>query len=379
MQDSKPSKLRRELVRPARQLGKFLHRTTSRVYSPYLYDLTQRLKVRVSTGSIGMRDHVAIYVMAPFDGVWPSHLAALEYLENAGASPVVVSNLALSPEERTRISDRASVVIERPNQGYDFGAYREGVLYLGARLEGLSRLSLFNDSVWFPVPAASNWFEAVENEGTEITGAASNFGASRTVPRELVAETWKYGSAGAGFHFPSFALSFSASALRTPAFRRFWSRYPLVNSKELTILRGEIGLSQWALAQGFSASSTYPVVNMDKLLEPLSTPRLREIAENLIVLGNPKFLALKHRTLQEPTNRNTLLALLLAATRCLGVSYAFADFNLAEMKFPFLKKSPVWHQNEASEITMRLLEKHGFSPDTRDEAEFLRRTRLIAT
>ena len=148
----------------------------------------------------------------------------------------------------------------------------------------------------------------------------------------------------------------------------------MVNSKDLTVLRGEIGLTQLALAQGWSASSTYPVEKMDILLQPLSTSRLREISRNLIVLGNPRFLALKNCVLQEDQNRDALLSFLLAAARCLGVSYAFIDFNLKEMKFPFLKKSPVWHQKQASDISMHFIREMDPNWGIREEAEYLRRS-----
>ncbi len=376
MQSEWGAKLRRELVRPAKQLGRFIHRTTSRVYSPYLYDLTLRRRVQVFEGSIEARDHAAIYAIAPFHSVWPSHLASLDYLVNAGSSPIVVSNCPLSERDRSRLAKRATVVIERPNQGYDFGAYREGFLYLEGRLASLSRVSFFNDSVWFPVPGAVDWLKEVEKQGTQVTGAASNFGGSRKVPKTLKPEPWSYGPDGLNYHFPSYAISFSSEILRTNIFRKFWANYPMVNSKDLTVLRGEIGLTQLALAQGWPASSTYPVERMDTLLESLSTSRLREISQNLIVLGNPRFLALKTRILQEDLNREALLSFLLAATRCLGVSYAFIDFNLKEMKFPFLKKSPVWQQRQASDITMQTIRDVDPEWEIHKEAEHLRKTLL---
>ncbi|KUJ85144.1 hypothetical protein AVO45_18010 [Ruegeria marisrubri] len=274
------------------------------------------------------------------------------------------------------MAERAAVVIERPNQGYDFGAYREGFLFLEGRLDSLSRLSFFNDSVWFPVPGSVDWLKAVETLGTQVTGAASNFGGSRKVPEVPASEPWSYGADGVNYHFPSYAISFSSDVIGKRAFRKFWASYPMVNNKELTVLRGEIGLTQMALAQRWSASSTYPVERMDTLLEPLSTSRLREISRNLIVLGNPRFLALKNRVLQEDLDRDALMSFLLAATRCLGVSYALIDFNLREMKFPFLKKSPVWHQKQASDITMRLVRDIDRDGILLEEAEYLQRSLL---
>jgi len=113
---------------------------------------------------------------------------------------------------------------------------------------------------------------------------------------------------------------------------------------------------------------------MYALLRPVSTPRRKERAENLIVLGKHAFLALKHQVHSGNPDSETLRSFLLAAARCLGVTYAFADFNLREMKFPFLKKSPVWLQPEASEITLRLIRTTGDHWGILSEAEHLRRS-----
>lgn len=374
MSGKKSSKLIREIVRPAKQLGELAHRSASRLYSPYVYDLTARKRVRVSRGALELKNNVAIYVVAPFSGIWPSHLQALNSIVGSDVAPVVVSNVPLSVQDKNDISDRAALVIERPNQGYDFGAFREGVLHLRDRIEELSRITLLNDSVWFPTPNSSDWFEDLETQNSLFTGATSNYGGSLKVPGSLEPEIWAYSPQAKNFHYQSYAVSFSERAIRDPAFLKFWATYPLTNNKGLTVRRGEIGLSQWAISQGWSTSSTYPIEQMDLLVETLSEPRLRKIAESLIVLGNPEFLALKHRVLKEKTDKECLRQLILAAARCLGVAYATPEFNLREMKFPFLKKSPVWHQKEASDITLRIVREHGDKWDILEEVEFLRRS-----
>lgn len=374
MSGKKSSKLIREIVRPAKQLGELVHRSASRVYSPYVYDLTARKRVRMSPGALELKNNVAIYVIAPFHGIWPSHLQALDFIVGSGIAPIVVSNLPLSANDKNDISDRAALIIERPNLGYDFGAFREGILHLRDRLEECSRVTLLNDSVWFPTPNASNWFESLDAQSSLFSGATSNYGGSLKVPKSLEPEVWTYSPQANNFHYQSYAVSFSGRAIRDPAFLKFWTTYPLTNSKDLTVRRGEIGLSQWAISQGWSTSSTYPIEQMDLLVKPLSESRLREIAERLIVLGNPEFLALKHRVLKEKTDKESLRQMILAAARCLGVAYATPEFNLREMQFPFLKKSPVWHQKEASDITLRIVREHGDKWGILEEVEFLRRS-----
>ena len=373
---SRSAKIRRELARPARQLSRLIYRSASSVYSPFIYDHTQRSKVRTSPGAVALKDHVCIYVIAPFFGLWPSRLAALDYMLEAGVSPITVSNMPLSEKDKASISERSAIVIERPNHGYDFGAYREANLYLRDRLDSLTRLTLLNDSTWFPAPGSQNWFASVEQSPTDFIGATSNFGGSTIVPKSLTPEPWDYGSFASGYHLQSFAVSFSPNVLRNQSFFEFWKNYPLVNDKDLTVKRGEKGLTKWALEQGLSMSSTYPVEQLDSLLENLPFERLQQISENVIVLGNPRFETLKREVLQSCPDAETLRSFLLAAARCLGVSYALPDFNLREMRFPFLKKTPVWHQREASDITMRIINSFGDTWDVAEEAQYLRRTLL---
>lgn len=332
-----------------------------------------RHRVQCIAGNQKLGDHVGVFVMAPFDGVWPSHIAALDCLIDAGVSPLVVSNLPLERKDRNAICDRSAVLIERPNQGYDFGAYREACLYLRDRLGDLKRLTLLNDSTWFPAPGSQNWFAQLAQGEAGFQGAASNYGASTIVPQDLRNEPWAYGPGAADFHLQSYALSFSKEVLNDRCFRQFWQSYSLVNDKDLTVSRGEIGLSKWLQRHGWAAASTYPISRMDALLSELPKDRLREISENVIVLGNPRFAALKARVLDAPADQDRLQQFLLLAARCLGVSYALPDFNMVEMRFPFLKKSPIWHQQEASDITLRLIETRFPDWDIIEEARFLRR------
>jgi lipopolysaccharide biosynthesis protein len=73
----------------------------------------------------------------------------------------VVSNLPLVPEERETLRRACWQLIERPNVGYDFGAYRDAILLLGPKLRDLERLVLVNDLLWFPVGEA-DWIDDAE-------------------------------------------------------------------------------------------------------------------------------------------------------------------------------------------------------------------------
>jgi len=62
-------------------------------------------------------------------------------------------------------------VIERPNFGYDFGGYRDGILLLEAWGIAPERLLILNDSIWMPLAPNSTLIDRFEAaEGAVIGG-----------------------------------------------------------------------------------------------------------------------------------------------------------------------------------------------------------------
>ncbi len=84
-------------------------------------------------------------------GLAPSFLDMLDHLVTCGYAPFVVSNAPLSSADRQSLHPRIWRAVERPNFGYDFGGYRDGLFLL--RRWGIrpDRLVILNDSIWFPL------------------------------------------------------------------------------------------------------------------------------------------------------------------------------------------------------------------------------------
>ena len=66
-------------------------------------------------------------------------------------TPLIVSNSPLSNKDKNLILEYSWVLIERKNFGYDFGGYRDGVLFISEKIIDLDKLILINDSTWFPI------------------------------------------------------------------------------------------------------------------------------------------------------------------------------------------------------------------------------------
>lgn len=347
-------KLLREAQRLIRQIVTGPSVLTSYLFAARYYDVVHGKKVRRTPGQMAATQKIAIYLIFPQSGLQGSHLRALNYLNAKGYAPVVVSNVPLAERDREQILQAAYLFIERPNFGYDFGGYRDGILSVASALPDLTHLCLLNDSTWFNLPGGSDWLDEAERLGVDLAAAASNYGIPRVKIEDFREIVWHYRTTHENFHFCSFALLFSRKVLADPEFLRFWQRFPLTSDKGRTVRRGEIGFSKWILGRKFTHQATCDIADLDHELAGLDDPRLAEVAANLIIPEDPRFQAMKHQLLAGAPSRAELISLILVGVARQGASYALADFTITEKRFPFLKKSPVWLNRETSDITLKL-------------------------
>ena len=247
-------KNKRELkrFRPNLLVSRMFNRPTTFLFgTPYYELLLSHRKLVHSPSGSPPSQKVAIYLIFPTSGVQNSHLSAIDYIASSGYSPLVVSNLFLGESDRQELRSRCWLLIERPNYGYDFGGYRDGILQLAPSLHELKRLVLLNDSCWFPVPRQADWLHAAEQLGTDLTGAMA---ANLTVTPDGILDNQKR-----GLFYASFALMFSRRILSDPRFLQFWKQLALTNSYKWTAYRGEMGCSRWAIESGYSHGATYDV------------------------------------------------------------------------------------------------------------------------
>lgn len=123
-------KIKRELARPIQQLKQLPQRVSTFLFAKHYYDWFLAGKLCAYEGDIDTTQKIAIYLIFPNKGLLKSHLIALKSLVDDNYTPIVVSNLPLNDEEKAVILQNCCLLIERPNFGYDFGGYRDGVLEL---------------------------------------------------------------------------------------------------------------------------------------------------------------------------------------------------------------------------------------------------------
>ena len=374
-------KIKRELTRPFLQLRDLPERLGTLFFAQHYYDFVLAPKKKVAQGKIEPSNRVGIYLIFPQNGVLASHREALRYLVANGFSPVVVSNLPLTEADRSDLLQLATLIIERPNFGYDFGGYRDGVLDALKRFDQMDRLVLLNDSAWFPLPGSRNWLEAAEALQLDFVGAASNYGHPRVNPEDYRELRWNYSCDHHNFHYCSFALMLSGQILSDPRFLKFWQKFPLTNNKSVTVRRGEIGLSRWVISRGFSHGTTLDITDLDKDLEAKSHSELQQIAANTLIPEMPRAKLVKLALNPKNASREDLIGFILTSVARQGISYTQPRLMHQDRGFAFLKKSPLWLDEDASDLTLDLL--RDMSRETGDplaqtflgEAVHLRQTR----
>ncbi|UWQ79452.1 rhamnan synthesis F family protein [Leisingera sp. S132] len=345
-------KIARELRRPFQQLRMLPSRMGTFLFGHHYYDCVLARQTRCRTGKLQAGSKVAIYLIFPQNGLLASHLTALRYLNSKGYATIVVSNIQLNEGEFGKLKDLCWQFIERPNFGYDFGGYRDGVMKVLETQSHIERLVLLNDSVWFPLPGSTDWLEQAEQRQLDFVGAASNFGHPRVDAKDFKSIQWSYSTSHKNFHYCSYALMFSERILSDVQFRNFWKRFPLTNNKKVTVRRGEIGLSQWVISHGFTHGSTLELDNLDREISALGEKEIRKAAEQTVIPERPRLLELKEHLLTNDASTQDLRDFILTAVSSQGVSYALPALMHEREGFAFLKKSPCWLNDRAYELTV---------------------------
>ncbi len=183
-------------------------------------------------------EHVSFAVVALFPVQHSIYTVSIQNLisglRSNGLHIVLMLNGPVDSTLRSFFTKANCTVITRRNIGRDFGAYKDGVLWLDEEvgLEKIERLLLINDTLL--------WI----NNGTEY------------IAKTLQAD-WSalFLNLEVHTHAQSFFLSFSNRVLKNKEILKFWKRYVPTKYRRLAILNGEIKLSEVLIKEGFRCKS----------------------------------------------------------------------------------------------------------------------------
>jgi hypothetical protein len=161
-----------------------------------------------------------------------------------------------------RLRESCCRVIVRENSGYDFGSWKTA-LQRGPSPEGYEALVITNDSVFGPARDLRPIVERMMAEPCDFWGITDSY--------ELF------------YHLQSYFVCFKPAVFRSPAFARFWERYPFTHHKRFAIWNGEVRLTQALKRAGFTPGAACPYAGIRVALEGRST---RELAFTVYALLN---------------------------------------------------------------------------------------------
>lgn len=228
-------KVKRELDRITNKLSVVMDRLVHDPVRKVVYDLTSDRKKIATSGRLPLTDRVAVFVLFQPKGIPASVHLTLDHLRENGFSVFVVSNGALQARDREAIAGKAALILERPNVGYDFGAYRDGIRHLWKLGHHLTRLVLINDSTWFPLRRNDDSLARMEALDADLAGHIYKIEDEKARKRD---------------HVESHLLMISRDFLQSKEFKQFWLAYRMSDRRETTIELGEKGFSQMAIRAG---------------------------------------------------------------------------------------------------------------------------------
>ena len=193
------------------------------------YDLRKAKLVAFHAGAGAMHENVAVFLLYQPKGVLDSTLETCRYLVRNGYTVLIVSNAPVSAADRARLLPLCHTLMERPNFGYDFGGYRDGVLHVLNSGWQPENLLVLNDSVWFPVLENCDFLLQVKTQTAEIFGPILSHG-----------------------HLHSYMYNFKRRLVTSDFFRNYWQELPMTNNKVSVVQRCEKSLSPVMQKAGFS-------------------------------------------------------------------------------------------------------------------------------
>lgn len=259
-----------KLAREIDRFGQQLRALGGLVWEPFVQRAHDRRRGEIldaEDGSVPLLTKVALYLLYQPNGLLASTLVTCRHLRDKGYAPLVVSNTPLSREDRDRLNHVCWKSIVRPNYGYDFGGYRDGILSLWDWEIAPERLIILHDSIWFPIGEGETLIDQMEALEADLAGLVIHPGMRRrrfSTKRRAFLESYFY--------------LVNRSVMQHPAYRRYWRNFRVSSNKYNAVYRGERGFSG-AMAQ--AQLRVRGVLTHDKLLAALEAQDDSELRKTL--------------------------------------------------------------------------------------------------
>jgi hypothetical protein len=134
------------------------------------YDAGRDDRIKLSAAGGPASEKLCIFLVYQPSGLPESVLRTCVWLRDRGYATLLVANGDLAAGDLSRLQGLVWMTMQRPNFGYDFGGYRDGLLQVAALGLRPERLVILNDSIWLPMHDAHCPLTEAEAIPDAITG-----------------------------------------------------------------------------------------------------------------------------------------------------------------------------------------------------------------
>ena len=224
-------KFRRELQRLRQQISA-LHEAVWEPWVQRRHDQAFARGFPAFDGAGSLNPKIALFLIYQKGALPQSIIETCEHIARHGYSVFIVANGGLPAESRAQLLRHVWKILERPNVGYDFGGYRDGILQLEAWGIAPDKLLILNDSIWFPIFENDTLLDRMEASGADVAG---------TVLRQKDKVRF----------LESYLYLIDGRLLKNTDVLKFWRNFKFTANKYKVIRRGERGHSLALQAAGF--------------------------------------------------------------------------------------------------------------------------------
>ena len=236
----------------AREVDRFSQQVKAAIgliWEPFVqrrYDRNRAKLLIISDGIKPLQTKVAVYLIFQPNKILQSTIDTCRILDTAGYSMLIVSNAPLNKISLDALTQVTWKIMQRPNYGYDFGGYRDGILFLRDNEVIPDRLLVLNDSVWYPLLEKDTLLERLEASGLDVSGTIVHRSFHKTILRRRLTRV-----------IESYFFLFSRKVVQSHEFASFWENYRMSSIKYNAVHRGERRITEAMLAAGFSADGLF--------------------------------------------------------------------------------------------------------------------------
>ncbi len=344
-------KIKRELARLQVQVyGLFGYLTDP--YRRRKHKVWRTNELKAYEGRISESAKIALLLIYQPKLIPESLLQSIKHLVQNGYSPLVISNTPLSSSDTKLLLENCWRLVFRPNFGYDFGGYQDGVWLLNQLGIQPTTLLIQNDSVWHPIFDGSTMLEQMEASPADFVGTQI---FERISTKPLTPELMFMGS---------YCFMIKEKAYESEAFQSFWINYRATSNKEKTLRRGERAFSRKLMDAGITFKGIFAASDYFAMIDGLSDTQV-EIGIEYLICTNPELVVRRDSLKVADIDADWYIeARRLLKDMCKKKNFIGASPVLAinHMDFPMIKKNNERHYKLARAAILRAAQNNDIRP-----------------